>query len=175
MRDNLSLEMVYQSFWRDTPGTFEVHPYCVKVFKQRWYVVGYNTGKKQIRTYALDRIKNLRPTEKSFQISKIFDAELFFSDCFGIIADDETDAETVKIIVYGKQVSYIRALPLHHSQKEEESTSEHAVFSYYIKPTYDFLQELLSHGTEVEVLSPEWFRKEIASNIAEQYSTYWGT
>jgi hypothetical protein len=96
----------------------------------------------------------------------------FSSKCFGIIVGDDTKAEKVQIKVYKNQDSYIKALPLHHSQKEEEKTSEYAIFSYYIKPTYDFRQELLSHGAEVEVLTSKWFRKEIAEIVSEQYSVY---
>jgi predicted DNA-binding transcriptional regulator YafY len=60
MRDSLSLEMTYQSFWRDTLYTFEIQPYCIKIFKQRWYVIAYSPYKQQIFIYALDRIKNIR-------------------------------------------------------------------------------------------------------------------
>lgn len=39
MRESRTIDMTYQSFWRDEPSTFEVEPWCVKVFKQRWYLV----------------------------------------------------------------------------------------------------------------------------------------
>jgi predicted DNA-binding transcriptional regulator YafY len=174
MRDSLSLEITYQSFWEDTPYTFEIQPYCIKIFKQRWYVIAYSLYKQQIFIYALDRIKNIIATENKFELPKDFDGELFFSECFGIIARDGTKTEKVQIKVYKNQDSYIKALPLHHSQKEEEKTSEYTIFSYYIKPTYDFRQELLSHGAEVEVLTPEWFKKEVANVISKQYKTYQG-
>ncbi|GHV50046.1 hypothetical protein FACS1894181_10090 [Bacteroidia bacterium] len=70
------------------------------------------------------------------------------------------------------QDSDIKALPLHHSQKEVENTSDYTIFSYRIKPSFDFRQELLSHGAEVEILSPKWFRDEIAEIISAQYDVY---
>ena len=161
MRDELSLEISYQNFWRDTPFRFEIYPYCVKVFKQRWYVIAYSPNKGQILIYALDRIQNLSTTENRFELPKDFDGEAFFTDCFGIIAEEGMKAERVLIKVCKNQDSYIKALPLHHSQKEEENTAEYTIFSYHIKPTYDFRQELLSHGSDIEVLSPEWFRNEM--------------
>ena len=93
-------------------------------------------------------------------------------DSFGIVAGDGHKTENVLIKVYKIQDSYIRALPLHHSQKEVESTSDYTIFSYHIKPSFDFRQELLSHGSEVEVLSPKWFRDEIAEIISAQYDVY---
>lgn len=173
MRDNLAVEITYQSFWKDTPHTFEIYPYCIRVFKKRWYVIAYSPYKEEVFIYALDRVKQLRVTENSFKLSGDFNAEVYFTDCFGIIADDKVKAETVKLLVYKPQDKYLRALPLHHSQRETENNQETIVFSYYIKPTYDFLQEILSHAADIEVLSPEWFRNEVAEIVRCQHKTYW--
>lgn len=172
MRDTLAIELTYQSFWRDEPSTFEVQPYCIKIFKQRWYLIAYSPYKEQIFIYALDRIKNLEVTDQKFRLPEDFDGEMFFSECFGIILGDDIDPERVVIKVHNNQERYMRALPLHHSQEEEKVTPDYTIFSYYIRPTYDFMQELLSHGANVEVLSPQWFRKEIAGVVAEQHSVY---
>ncbi|MDL2282903.1 WYL domain-containing protein [Odoribacter sp. OttesenSCG-928-G04] len=172
MRDSVSLEITYQNFWRETPYTFEVYPYCIKVFKQRWYLIAYCPNKEDILIYALDRIKHMDLTNSTFHLPKDFDGEIFFADCFGIVVGDGYKTENVLIKVYKIQDSYIRALPLHHSQKEVENTSDYTIFSYRIKPSFDFRQELLSHGSGVEVLSPKWFRDEIAEIIATQNEIY---
>ena len=174
MRDSLAIKLTYQSFWRNEPSTFEIQPYCVKIFKQRWYLIGYSPYKEQVFIYALDRIKNLTITEQKFHLPGNFDGEVFFSECFGIIAGEDINPERVMIKVYNNQDRYIRALPLHHSQKEEEVTSDYTTFSYYLRPTFDFMQELLSHGANVEALSPKWFREEIAKIVAQQYNVYQG-
>ena len=172
MRDSLSIEITYQSFWIDTPYTFDVYPYCIKVFKQRWYLIAFSPNKSQILIYALDRIKNMSITNVEFSLPKDFDGDTFFADCFGIIEGEGKKAENVLLKVNKNQASYIRSLPLHHSQKETENNPDYSIFSYYIKPTFDLRQELLSHGAEVEVLAPKWFRDEIAAVISEQYNAY---
>lgn len=172
MRDGLSLEITYQSFWNDSPSTFEVYPYCIKVFKQRWYVIAFSPYIGRILIYGLDRIKNIQTTGNSFQLPDDFDGESYFSDSYGIIMDDDIDTEKVVIKVSGNQERYIRSLPLHHSQKEEETTPDYALFSYRVKPTFDLRQELLSYGSDIEVLKPQWFRDEIAEIIAKQSNVY---
>jgi predicted DNA-binding transcriptional regulator YafY len=162
MRDERTLEMTYHSFWRDEPNTFEIEPYCVKVFKQRWYVVAYNPYYQALRIYSLDRIHNLRITETSFKLPKEFDSEALFEHAFGIIIGEDIEPCIVQLKVYGKQRRYFQTLPLHHSQEETEVTEEYSVFSFFLSPTFDFRQEILSHGGSVEVVSPEWFREEIA-------------
>ena len=172
MRDNLSVEITYQSFWSETPYTFQVYPYCIKAFNQRWYLIAYSPNKNHVLIYAFDRIKNMILTNTYFTIPNDFDGNTFFKDCFGIIEGEGKKAERVLLKVDKNQACYIRTLPLHHSQKEIDNNPDYSVFSYYIKPTFDFRQELLSHGADVEVLEPKWFRDEIAAIILEQYKIY---
>lgn len=171
MRDNLTVEVVYQNYWHDKPHTFEVHPYCVKVFKQRWYVVG-NSAKEEIRIYSLDRVQSLQITENKFALPKDFDGEEYFINSFGISNYGKAEFVAIKVFNGDKKNRYLESLPLHHSQEMIEQTKDYTVFRYYIKPTYDFRQELLSHGAEVEVISPLWFREEIIAIINEQKRNY---
>ncbi|MGL4364075.1 MAG: WYL domain-containing protein, partial [Bacteroidales bacterium] len=67
---------------------------------------------------------------------------------------------------------YFLDLPLHHSQTLIEQTEDYSIFEYYLQPTYDFRQELLTHGTEVEVLSPKVFREEFAAIAKECAMVY---
>ena len=161
MRDSRTLEMTYKSFWRQDSYTAEVEPYFVKVFRQRWYMVAKNTEKDALRIYALDRVQEMRETDNGFAFPKDFDPEEYFYNSFGIIHDDNCPPEIVDLKVYGTQREYFRTLPLHHSQKEVETENEYSVFRYYLSPTYDFVQEILSHGCEVEVLFPEHLRNEV--------------
>ena len=161
MRDGHTLEMTYKSFWRQDSYTAEMEPYFVKIFRQRWYMVARNTAKDALRIYALDRVQEMRETDNSFTYPKDFDPEEYFCDCFGIIHDDNCPPEIVELKVFGTQREYFRTLPPHHSQKEIETGDDYSVFRYYLSPTYDFVQEILSHGCEVEVLSPEHLRNEI--------------
>lgn len=168
MRDGVKVEITYQSYWSDA-ATYEIEPYFVKVFKQRWYVIGKSD---KVRIYALDRIKRLNVTGNTYKLPESFDPESFFQDCYGIIQGEEMKAETIKLRFDSSQAKYIRALPLHHSQKEIETTAEFVVFEYRIKPTFDFIQEILLHGDLVEVLSPLSLRKEIIRIVERTYELY---
>lgn len=161
MRDGNTLEVTYKSFWKQDEYTTEVEPYFVKVFRQRWYMVARNVYKDAIRIYALDRIRDLRQTEKVFTIPQDFSAEDYFHNAFGIIIEDGCPPETIELKVYGMQREYFRTLPLHHSQTEIETKEEYSVFRYRLSTTYDFMQEILSHGCDVEVLAPGHLRDDI--------------
>lgn len=166
MRDGMSIEIKYKSFWRQDEYTTEVEPYFVKVFKQRWYLIARNKIKDAIRIYALDRIHALSQTGNAFVVPKDFSPEEYFYNSFGIISQDNCPPEIVELKVYGTQKEYFRTLPLHHSQEEVENADGYSIFRYYLSPTYDFIQEILSHGCEVEVLSPQHLRDEVRSHAA---------
>lgn len=74
--------------------------------------------------------------------------------------------------ITANQAKYLRALPLHHSQKEIETTTEYSVFQFYIKPTFDFRQQILSLGEDVEVISPQAFRDEISFVVKKMNDSY---
>ena len=152
MRKSVALTMTYHSFHREEPSTFEVEPYCVKLFEQRWYMLGMSD---KLRIYALDRIKALELTERKFKLPKKFDAAKFFEDYYGIIIGDEDfEVEPVALKVDSWQSKYLRTLPLHHSQVEVECNEEYSIFEYRLCPSFDFQQKLLSMGDSVGVLAP---------------------
>ena len=152
MRESVALSMTYQSFGKSEPSTFEVEPYCVKLFEQRWYMLGMSD---KLRIYALDRIQALEPTERKFKLPKNFDAEKFFEDYYGIIISDEDfDVEPVALKVDWWQSKYLRTLPLHHTQVEVECNDEYSIFEYRLCPSFDFRQKILSMGGSVCVLAP---------------------
>ena len=152
MREGIKLSMTYQSFGAENPTTFDVEPWCVKLFEQRWYMLGMSD---KLRIHALDRIKVLESTDRKFKLPKKFDAKKFFEDYYGIIInDDEFDVCPVALKVDSWQSKYLRTLPLHHTQVEVERTEEYSIFEYRLCPTFDFRQKLLSMGAAVEVLAP---------------------
>jgi hypothetical protein len=171
MRENLTLWVSYQSFIQEKAHEFEIAPYALKIFKQRWYVLANSTAEDKLRIYALDRLQCVETTKATFKLPKDFDAETYFSDCFGIIAMDEQKPETIKIKVSAYQANYLRSLPLHHSQTEERK-EEYSIFTYKLKASYDFRQEILKYGSDIEVLSPEWLREEIAETVSIMCKCY---
>lgn len=172
MRDGKMLRMTYKSFWRDEPQVYETHPYCLKLFKQRWYMLSKTERKKEPRTYALDRILELEELPKALKLPKKFSAEGYFSNFFGIIADDTIPPSTVEIKVSADQVKYVESLPLHPSQKAIMETADYTLYHYRLVPTFDFKQEILSRGSTFEVVSPEWFRDEVKEEISAMYKNY---
>lgn len=165
------LRFSYHSFNSKEEYELTLAPYCLKVFKQRWYVAGCpSTHPDERRIYALDRVKNMRPTDLSFIYPIEFNAKKFFAPYYGVFRN----ATPTKVLIEAKPESakFLRLLPLHESQKELRQFNGNTFFEYFIAPTFDFIQELRTHGTDIRVREPEAlveiFRKE-AQKAYEMY------
>lgn len=173
MRDGVKIRITYKSFHSAEPSTFVLAPYCVRVFRQRWYVLGTSEKGKELRLYGLDRIIDTKRTTIPFVLPEKFDAEAFFANGYGVTVD-KRKPEMVRISVDAYQANYLRSLPLHTSQEETERNDDYSVFQYFIVPTYEFIKELLSYGGGLEVLSPEWLRDEIRQEAQTMNKIYNG-
>ena len=172
MRDGKAVEMTYKSCRRDEPHTFLLHPYCLKLFKQRWYVLGRSEEYKSPRIYALDeRMIEVVESEKALKLPSKFNAASFFSQYFGIVVNDGKP-EKVLLRVDANQTCYLETLPLHSSQKVAGRDERGVCYELFLVPTYDFKQELLRFGPSVEVLEPQWFRDELAEDVERMAARY---
>ena len=171
MRQSTRVRISYNDF-RKGQSEAVIEPYCLKVFKQRWYVVANKTHIAGLRIYSLDRMTSAENTDEHFLFPEDFDGQTYFKDSYGIERNTGIEPELIVIRAYGDKASYIRSLPLHPSQKETDITDEYSDFALYLRPTFDFRQELLSHGGDIEVLSPQSFRTIIRDEAARMVGRY---
>lgn len=172
LRENKVISFSYQSFDRETPTQHTLMPYALKLFRQRWYIVGRPLDKDKILIFATDRIDSLTIEDQTFKYPVDFDINEYYRDSFGIIIEDGVTCEHIVIKVASSQVKYLRSLPLHHSQQETAITPEYSIFEYDLKPTYDFEQEILSHREDFEILKPASLRNKIKAIVNNMYERY---
>ena len=175
MKENRVLNITYKSYWKDKEKKYDVQPLCMKLFRQRWYVIVHgNDGEEDTRIWicALDCILSLQKTEMTFTMPKEWEAETYFDGFIGLIRDEDYDKEIVKLKVDAGQANYIRDLKIHKSQQEAECNNEYSIFTYCLRPTFDFQQELLWNADKVEVLEPQWLRDEMADTIQKMLNLY---
>lgn len=151
--------------------TFELIPCFVRMFEQRWYLIGEYLDHSQTRVLALERMGQLRVGEKRMAPSPEIVPERFYQDCFGIIRDDKQPEEII-LKVYRNQADYMRSVPLHPSQEELEAGDGYVVFRYYLRPSYDLVQRLLWHREHLEVVRPAALREEMRDLLREMLGRY---
>ncbi|MCM1141848.1 MAG: WYL domain-containing protein [Muribaculum sp.] len=174
MQQNKELIIDYQSFDIDARRR-ELHmqPYAMKVYHQRWYIVGFIHEDEAIRNIALDRASDIVISDKKFNIPKDFDAKDYYANTVGIFVNDELAPQNVTIRVYGHQMNYLKTLPLHHSQEIIYwKTDEYADLEYKLCLTPELTTQLLSMGESVEVLEPLELRQKMLNRLENAIGRY---
>ena len=170
LQDNIQIELGYENFF-GVKFAGIVSPLCVKLFKRRWYVL-CQVKENRKRIFSLDRVKSLIVTDKKFIYPKDFVPADYFRDVFGIVAGAGGTVENIVIRTYDELPGYLRSLPMHHSQREIESNKDYTDFSLRLRPSFDFIQEILLHRDQLEVLSPQTLRDELSEIISKMKDNY---
>lgn len=161
MKQKRRISFYYQKYNDTKPRERLVTPCCIKLFRQRWYVLDFDPqrSKGRFKAFAFDRISQLRLTEQPFELPEDFNAQSIFTDSYGIFIGDVETPRRIVIRAFGDERYYMRDLPLHHSQEVLKEGDDYTDYKLFIRPSTDFIAELLSKGDRIEVLEPEIFRK----------------
>ena len=170
IKSKTALRLYYQPFYEEKPYFTDVHPYLLKEYKSRWYMIGLNDFKDQLRTYALDRIRDLQESDMEYK-QKSFNATAYFKNSIGIISPPG-EPPFIKIAIQKTQAQYVITQPWHESQNIETENDDEIVFSYKLHPTYEFISLLLSYGKDVRVLGPNSLIESVKDQIEEMRGYY---
>ena len=171
MNENHKVKITYTPFIINEKSEWILEPYCVKLFDNRWYLLGNNQD-GVIKIFGLERIESLEISGETFKLPKSFNASDFFSEYYGIVVDNSIKPRRIIIQASKQSKDYIKSLPLHHSQRLIEETENFADFELYLAPTYDFVMKLLQHGAMIEVLKPESLRQTLKGWIRDLNELY---
>ena len=180
MKRKVRVEVKYRRYESDNVTEVDFEPYCLKLFNQRWYVLAHfhrdATPEKEERdyygVYSFDRMQEVSLTNVKFEVRDDFDAQDYFSECFGVFASESTPAERIVLRAYNKQRYYLNDLPLHHSQKVIGRGENYTDFEYYIRPTIDFCGHILSLANQLKVICPQSLAdriRQMAMDTLEMY------
>ena len=157
------IECDYYSYNKKSVKQQKLIPYFLRTWENRWYLVAEPDNHHHGQSvFALER---MLPSKK-------ITADEYFDGSFGVNHSDDQKPERILIKVYSTQVEYIRALPIHESQKEIETTGEWSIFEYRLVPCYNFYQQLLWHREKIELLEPMYVRDEMKKVIETMIAKY---
>ncbi|UOE37677.1 helix-turn-helix transcriptional regulator [Chryseobacterium oryzae] len=163
----------YHKFWEEKAEKRVVESYALKEFNDRWYLLANEKHKEGflLKTFGLDRISALEIHHSTFKRQEI-DAEEIFRNSFGIISTYGENPQKILLSFDAVQGKYIKSLPLHYSQEVVSENKEKLVIKLFLVPTFDFIQEILSHSELVEVISPKSLRNEVKDRIDMMREVY---
>lgn len=169
------LRINYQPFNTNSPQEIVVHPYLLKEYRHRWYVLGYDSTIKKVGTYALDRIKSIKVTNVKFIENIYLNCEEYFSDIVGVTKPKGAKPQDIHLLFSPILAPYILTQPLHASQEIiEERTDGHVHVNLNLIINHELVSLLLSYGKDLRVIVPEILSLQLqgaALMLLNNYST----
>ena len=171
MRRNQVLHISYQAYGRDKVSHYTVQPYFLKLYHQRWYLIGPSDSRPVI-TLALDRMTKVRNTGYEFLMDRTLTVSEYLKDCYGVMKDETLEVEDILIRAFGTEANYLRDLPLHGSQMEVQQGDGWAEFRFRLRPSWDFIGKLMERANRLKVMEPESVVAKIWTKHAESVKLY---
>lgn len=169
MRQGLRIAFNFTDFGEE-PVLVEGDPYCLKAYERRWYIVVHN--EEETTPYCLDRITNLDTLDEHFRLPDDFSPKAFFQHSVGVRAVPDEQPQCVRLKVDAGQMPYLRAQPLHPTQREVSRNEYESVIELQVVPTTELTMKILSMGSLVEVLEPQELADDIMITAAGMYHCY---
>lgn len=167
------LHIEYKSFKEAQSYTRIVHPYHLKQYNNRWFLFGYqdDLSYKGITNLALDRILNYSETSIEI-IGSTIDWGDYFDEIIGVSKNNE-EPVLIKLRFRESRIKYIDTKPIHGAtQKIDKSDTDGLTRTIKVIPNNELFQTLLSFGKDVEVIEPDFIKKELKNHAQEILKFY---
>lgn len=172
IKNHFQIKFSYNKFYDEQISLRHVEPYALKEFKNRWYVLAKDLKDNAIKTFALDRLKDLEILKSKFEFPIDFDVNEYFKYSFGIINPSEEKPQEVILSFTHFQGKYVKTLPLHESQEILIDNDQEFRIRLNILITHDFKMELLTFGENMKVIQPVSLINELKSTFTKALKMY---
>lgn len=167
------LNIEYKSFTARSASIIPIHPYILKEFNNRWFLVGKQGGAKKILTLALDRIISVDYNASIPYRAKNFNADEYYKNTFGVTVLGEEHVEVIVLKIDSLNAPYVLTKPFHHSQKLIEKKEDGSVIiQLNLHINYELERLILGFGEAIEVIAPKVLRRRIMKKYKKALDLY---
>jgi hypothetical protein len=167
-----AVEFTYRSFKARQANDFTFHPYYLKEYRNRWFVLGVKKKDTPIMTLALDRIIEIRESTARYVAQKEFNPSQYFQDVIGVSVNPDSPPDKVVLFADNETAPYIITKPLHHSQHIEQTLPGGVVFSIWVQLNFELEREILGFGDRIRVIGPHRLKRRIKEQFENALDYY---
>lgn len=165
------LQLLYQPYHAETASEVVVHPYLLKVYQHRWFLVGYGPTQDELRVFALDRISNITLATIRY-VPPAVDLDAHFQHVIGLTVPQGNNPTIIHLRFSRGRGPYVRTKPLHSSQRILSDTQAGLELTLYVVPNPELMTHLLAFGPDMEVLAPASLRTAIQRRLRASLTHY---
>lgn len=167
-----ALEMKYKSFNAMAVQHYVIHPYCLKQYNNRWFILAQTSEYSTLSIFALDRICSIKEAPVPYIHNTKFDFKQYFKDIIGVSKPKDTPIEEIRLWVDRELLPYIETKPIHHSQIILEQDEKGAIIQITVIPNFELEQMLMSYGESLKVIFPPFLEEKMRERIRKSLNNY---
>lgn len=167
-----AIELTYRSFKARSENTFTFHPYLLKEFRNRWFIIGKKTKAEGILNLALDRIISIKKSDKPYVFDASFNSETYYKDVIGVSVSPKLKTEQVIFYVIHKHAPYVETKPFHYSQRVIDRDNYGVTFAMDVQHNFELEKDILALGEHIKVIAPERLKRNIKDRIHHAIDIY---
>jgi predicted DNA-binding transcriptional regulator YafY len=169
----LVLKLNYQSFKANASSSITFHPFILKEFNNRWFLIGKKNKQSDIMTLALDRIISIDYDTKIDYIDESFDGDRYYKNTIGVTVMDEKHVDRIVLEVDKLNAPYVITKPLHHSQRLIETTKYgSAIIELRVHQNFELERLILGFGDAMQVIKPLSLKRRIMEKLQNGLEMY---
>lgn len=158
-KEKIPVSFIHFSYKKRQYKHIILHPFLIKEFENRWYIIGYSETHQTVRTFGLDRVTAPLFIQKKFIQTDHEIRKGYQGDVYGVFPIPDAKKERIEIHVSHLATHYFQAYPLHESQIIQKENYGTSFITYELIPSVELARYFLSQGRHVRVTSPAWFEK----------------
>ena len=167
------LRITYKSFNARKASEIVFHPFILKEFNNRWFLVGKTSEKKPIATFALDRIEKVDYDLKIPYLDINFNGEEYYKNTVGVTVLAEEHVQEIFLKVDRSNAPYVITKPLHHTQEVVEELEDRSIIvKLDVHINFELERLILGFGECIEVIKPRLLRKKIRKKLEKAVALY---
>jgi predicted DNA-binding transcriptional regulator YafY len=156
-KERIPLSFLHFSYQKRIFKHIILHPFLIKEFENRWYLIGFSEAHNQVRTFGIDRISNPELLKLTFVASDTQTVLDYLHDIYGVFPLKNEKKTTITIVADELATHYFKAYPLHDSQTLQIQSDGASEISFELIPSVELASYFLSQGKRIRIISPKWF------------------
>ena len=166
------IKLTYKSFKSKEEQVFNFHPFILKEFNNRWFLVGKKKASVSVTNLALDRIVAIDFDFNLEYIDEDFDAENYYKDVVGVTVNEGLRTKKIELWIDKSNAPYVITKPFHHSQEVISEDETGIIIGLNLKINYEFERLILGFGQCIKVISPEGLQKRMKEKLKLALENY---
>jgi len=172
IRDRKVVEIKYQPFNKDDSLHMIIHPYLLKEYNNRWFLIGFNDKIRKMSHLPLDRIQSFTNTKRVFEIMDDFDEGMYFQHILGITIPENTKPEIIELSFTPNRAPYVKTKPIHSSQNILIEDEKGLTIQLKMVINKELVSLLLGFGNDIIVIKPETLKKDIGRILSDALKNF---